>query len=58
MSRVPAALDLQRPSLLVYTERRRVRVPLSDSYFADPIADLLADDFDGSYLLGLPQFSS
>jgi len=36
------------PCLLVYTESRRVRVPLNDSYFADPIANLLGDDFHGA----------
>ena len=35
------------PSLLVFTERRRLRVPLHDSFFADPIMDTFSDNFDG-----------
>lgn len=43
-----AMLSNDGPCLLVYTESRRVRVPLNDSYFADPIANLLGDDFHGA----------
>lgn len=40
-------------SLLVYTEKRRVRVPLHDTYFADPIAKHFQDDFEGDVTLEL-----
>ena len=32
--------DEDGTSLLVYTDKRRVRVPLSDTYFAEPLAEL------------------
>mmetsp|Transcript_12359 Transcript_12359/g.24411 ORF Transcript_12359/g.24411 Transcript_12359/m.24411 type:complete len:181 (-) Transcript_12359:1037-1579(-) len=37
----------QSSSLLVYTEKRRVRVPLHDSFFAEPIKGVLKEGFQG-----------
>ena len=40
--------DEEGTSLLVYTDKRRVRVPLSDTYFAEPLAELFGDASTGA----------
>ena len=49
----PLVVSADGRSLLVYTDRRRVRVPLHETYFAEPLAKHIHEDFTGDIQLEL-----